>query len=113
MVRRFFWALTARFTRATVRTPHSPTGPCPGRSCSCRPARGRAGRDRHRLERRASAAEQLLDPLFVGLVDLDGAGQPAGTRGRLDLQLVALAGLLGDNLAAAGDPDPLAHPGVA
>src|SRR5205814_7894604 len=58
---------------------------------------------------RASAAEQLLDPLRVGLGDRDETGEATGPLGRLALEQVALAGLLGHDLAATGDPDALAH----
>jgi large subunit ribosomal protein L20 len=62
---------------------------------------------------RASAAEHLLDALGVHLGEFLGARQSAGPRGGLDLQQVALAGLLVNELAGASDLDPLAHAGVA
>src|SRR5690349_18254944 len=61
---------------------------------------------------RASAAQQLLDSLGVGLGHRDRTGHPASDLGGLALQQVALAGLLGEELALAGYLDPLAGPGV-
>src|SRR6185436_1305643 len=57
---------------------------------------------------RASAAQQLLDSLGVGLRHDDRAGHPAGDVRGLALQPVALAHLLGDELALTGDLHPLA-----
>src|SRR6266516_808828 len=87
MVRRFFWALTARFTRATS---VSPSRQWP-----------------------VSAAEQLVDAAGVDPAHLDGAGEAPGPARRLLLQVVAHSGLLGDDLAAPGHLDPLAHARVA
>src|SRR5438093_1790459 len=101
MVRRFFWAFTARLTRATVVTPHQG------------PARWFGPAVVFFVVPSSSAAQELLDPPDVDLVQADETGQPAGAPGGLALQLVALAGLFGNDLAASGDPDPLPHPGVA
>src|SRR3546814_3503744 len=59
-----------------------------------------------------SETEHLLRARDVVLGDLGGAGHATGHLGGLLLQVVALAGLLPEDLAAAGDPEPLAGTGV-
>src|SRR2546423_117824 len=61
---------------------------------------------------RSSATEQLLDALDVGLVHRHDAGQVARLLARLDLEAVPQAGLLAQQLAPAGDLDPLGDPAV-
>src|SRR5690606_30315368 len=101
-------ALIARLTRATC---HS--------SSLMRPDRGNGRHDKpiypddiSSLACRASAAQEPPDPLPIGPGDLHGSRQPPGTPRRLVLQQVALASLLGLELAAAGHLDPLTHAGV-
>ena len=59
-----------------------------------------------------SATEQLLDLADVGRGDRLVLGQLALAAGGLDLQQVALVGLLAHELAAAGDPEALLGTGV-
>src|SRR3954454_1665706 len=59
-----------------------------------------------------SATEQLLDLLQVGLRHRHQAGQVAGLLARLHLEPVAQSGLLAQDLALAGHPDPLRDPAV-
>src|SRR4051794_6515288 len=61
---------------------------------------------------RGSAAEQLLGARDVGLGDVGGTGHAARHPGGLLLQVVALPGLLAQQLARAGHPEPLARAGV-
>src|SRR5690242_16543689 len=64
---------------------------------------------------RASAAEQLPDPLVLVLRQDVEARQAARLPRGLDLEVVTLPGRLGDDLlalAAAGDPNPLTGSGV-
>src|SRR6187200_1897285 len=98
MTRRFFWAFTARLTRAMSVTPSN----LGAWSRTSRPPVGGA----------RSETEKLLGARGVGLGDLDGAGHAARDLGGLLLQVVALAGLLAKDLARTGHAEALAGTGV-
>src|SRR6478672_1176675 len=59
-----------------------------------------------------SETQHLLRALDVGLGELGGARHPTRHLRGLLLEVVALAGLLPQDLARAGDPEPLASTGV-
>src|SRR6185437_14517722 len=88
MTRRFLWALTALFTLAISRF-------------SLRACRGGA-----------LLADHPADDLGIHLGDDLVLVQPAGAAARLELQVVAHAGLLLHDLAAAGDLEALLGAGV-
>src|SRR5690606_36956908 len=86
MVRRFFWALTARLTRAiSLQSLYSGPG---------------------------LLAQELLDDLGVLLRQHHVLAEPAGHARRLVLEVVAHARALLHHLAGAGDPEPLLGTGV-
>src|SRR5882757_1217815 len=90
----------------------------PLHACHCFSSFGHSGGRGRRLglvsagERSSSPAEQLADPLGVGTRDFGGAGEPTGLLAGLDLEPVPQAGLLPEQLAAAGDLDALLDPAV-
>src|SRR5215218_2164278 len=88
MVRRFFWALTARFTRAM--------GWC---------SLSRSGKRDSKM-RAASAVQHLLDALGVVGRHLGAALESTGASARLVLKQVTAVGLLAQDLAGGGAAEP-------
>ena len=101
MTRRFLWALTARFTRATGSSPSVVRG---------------AGRDAGEVERgrgwRTSARAACLALLGVGRRHDLLVAEPAGARRRLVLEQVVAARAAVHELAAAGHPEALLRAAV-
>src|SRR6204780_2122009 len=93
MVRRFFWALTARFTRAMGCS--YLVGKWLFRRLCCR-----------------SAVQQLLDPLGVVGRHRGPSIQPSRPLGRLVLEQVAAAGFLTHDLPGTGAPESLRRAAV-
>src|ERR1700734_799185 len=93
MVRRFFWALTARFTRAMGGS--YLVGEWLFRRFCCR-----------------SAVQQLLAPLGVVGRHRGPSVQPSRPLGRLVLQQVAAAGFLTHDLPGTGAPESLGSAAV-